>query len=363
MNYEEQSRKDKPFEGLSPEEAKRLFVYLCYVAHPRLTPDDIEKRWGKVFSPEEIPTVFEAMEIAHKINNDFPSNESPTTQDAPPKKTKKKGPVIALLIVLSAIGIAVWTCGKPEVRLLLLGIINPKKALSIYSYQLMNHATSKLANKETSGDELLKLGLQLQATRAKVYKRDALPYSTKDEIRISIDELLLKCYKTARAKSPPVNGALSSRFAVEASYRIALLYLPHDMVGMVKEEDRVDNISQNVAISTNYLQEAINYNHYDALSLMCNLLEKQRDEKSQKLLLRYRHRLADHPDATGKDVYSYIKTLRYSKQYSEEHLLSYLQKASTMGSDDAIRDLQKLRRDALSRGDIFINNYDKNSGL
>ena len=69
MNYEEQSRKDKPFEGLPPEEAKRLFVYLCYVAHPRLTPEDIEKRWGNVLPPEEIPTVFEAMEIAEKIKN------------------------------------------------------------------------------------------------------------------------------------------------------------------------------------------------------------------------------------------------------------------------------------------------------
>ena len=365
MNYEEQSRKDKPFEGLSQEEAKRLFVYMCYIAHPRLTPEDIEKRWGTVLPPEEIPTVFEAMEIAQRFKKETLSNESSTAQDEskPQSTPKRKGVVIALLLLLSAIGIAVWLCGKQEVRSRLLEIIDPEKALSQKAYQLMDNANALLATKETPGDELLKLSLQLQEIRTKVYKPNALPSSTKNEIRISLDELLLKCYKTVRAKSPPVGDALSTRFAVEASYRIALLYLPHDMLGMVREEDKVTSISQNYAVSTNFLQEAVNYNHHDALSLMCNLLERQRDEKSQKRLLRYRHRLADHPNATGQDVYSYLKELRQSGQQSEEQFLYYLKKAAAMGCDDAIRDIQKLRRDALSRGDIFNDDYDKNSGL
>ena len=104
MDYEEQSRKDKPFEGLSLEEAKRLFVYMCYVAHPRLTPEDVEKRWGKILPPEEIPTVFEAMEIAEKMkqtDNHF-QQDSQVIVAPPAKGATARKAVAWILFILCA---------------------------------------------------------------------------------------------------------------------------------------------------------------------------------------------------------------------------------------------------------------------
>lgn len=69
MDYKAQSKKEQPFSGLLPVEKKRLYVYMCYVMHPALTPEEIERKWGMVLSAEEKPTVFEALEIADDLRN------------------------------------------------------------------------------------------------------------------------------------------------------------------------------------------------------------------------------------------------------------------------------------------------------
>lgn len=71
MDYESIAKKDNPFEGLSIEEKRRLVVYFCYVAQPVMTMDEIEGKWGCVLSPDERPTVFDAMQMAEEIRNEI----------------------------------------------------------------------------------------------------------------------------------------------------------------------------------------------------------------------------------------------------------------------------------------------------
>ena len=82
MDYESMAKKDNPFEGLSIEEKRRLVVYFCYVAQPVMTMDEIEGKWGCVLSPEERPTVFDAMQMAEEIRKeiDRSKNVNPSHQ-------------------------------------------------------------------------------------------------------------------------------------------------------------------------------------------------------------------------------------------------------------------------------------------
>ena len=86
MDYESQSRKDNPFEGLSDDEKRHLFVYLCYVAHPSLTPEEIEKRWGRVLEDDKVPTVFEALEIAKTMKQKVAPQDSQAKVPTPRKE-------------------------------------------------------------------------------------------------------------------------------------------------------------------------------------------------------------------------------------------------------------------------------------
>ena len=58
MDYEKLMHKSNPFEDLSLEERKRLFVYMCHVAHPSCSADEINQKWGSVLSQSDMPTVF-----------------------------------------------------------------------------------------------------------------------------------------------------------------------------------------------------------------------------------------------------------------------------------------------------------------
>ena len=71
MDYESMAKKDNPSDGLQIEEKKRLVVYFCYVAQPVMTMDEIEGKWGCVLSPDERPTVFDAMQIAEEIRKEI----------------------------------------------------------------------------------------------------------------------------------------------------------------------------------------------------------------------------------------------------------------------------------------------------
>ncbi len=373
MDYEEQSRKDKPFEGLSPEEAKRLFVYMCYVAHPRLTPDDIEKRWGTVLPTEEIPTVFEAMEIAEKmkqtdnhIQQDSQVIVTPPTRGASAWKTVAW--ILFVLGVVAAIALGVGEEHKAEMRKQTELRIKKEEEIRIKKeeemrikeeqrkkeHQLRQEATAlmtavsnRLSSANASPDDLLKLGLRLQSVRESVLQNaaDVLNADTK----VLLDELLLRCYKKARGNVPP--GSFAFRSSVEACYRISLLYLPNRYRHYVDKNDRVHSLSESehMYIAKGYLKEAAECNHYRALSLFCTIcLEDRKEIKSrpseytydykgtlatlEQQITTYGRLLADHSMSSGNDVYFYAIWI---SNVSPEESVRYLKKAARMGNTDA----------------------------
>ena len=66
MNYRLQSAKTNPFEGLTPDEALRLYVYFTKVMDPPVNGDDIFRRFGFVPSGGT-PNVFKSLQIEHEI--------------------------------------------------------------------------------------------------------------------------------------------------------------------------------------------------------------------------------------------------------------------------------------------------------
>ena len=77
MDYIKQSNNEQPFEGLTLNEKKYLWVYMCYIHHPNFTPEEIKKRWGEVLSIDERPTVFDALEIVKKIKEELDDRVAP----------------------------------------------------------------------------------------------------------------------------------------------------------------------------------------------------------------------------------------------------------------------------------------------
>ena len=253
MDYEEQSRKDKPFEGLSPEEAKRLFVYMCYVAHPRLTPEDIEKRWGRVLPPEEIPTVFEAMEIAEKMKHKPAQSHSDTRAK---EATSNKG--INIGMVIDRITICLIIIGTVVVfirhKRLLVGSTEPirkeekrlepsssktnlvlqawlreqeelrkqeaqkqeeqrrQEELKLLAMRLINSASESLSSGNIAPKELWEMGLKLQTIREEVHSKDGILTA---ENMVLLEETVLRCYKKARGNIPRM---LSDSFTVLTQY-------------------------------------------------------------------------------------------------------------------------------------------------
>ena len=103
MDYERQMRKPNPFEGLSAKERKYLFVYMCLMAHPNLSVDEIERKWGCVLPQSEYPPVFEALDIVDKIKHETitpHSSPKPRKQPSPPFPTlSNKGKMGCCIIV------------------------------------------------------------------------------------------------------------------------------------------------------------------------------------------------------------------------------------------------------------------------
>ena len=385
MDYEEQSRKDKPFEGLSLEEAKRLFVYMCYVAHPRLTPEDVEKRWGKILPPEEIPTVFEAMEIAEKMkqtDNHF-QQDSQVIVAPPAKGATARKAVAWILFILCAFTLVALSVlhqervaeirrqeelrkaeirkqeemQKAEIRkqeeMQKAEIRKQEQQLKQEATALIDSATSLLSSPMTLEIECLEMGIKLQDMRARVISNPTISRDT--DLLVQLDESLLRCYKKARGnKSPKSSIQLPS--AVEACYRIALLYLPSSYFDFVVRGDRVARFSENHDVSMQFLQEAVECEHYKALSLYCRirveeLLKVRQDigtpnptDYAQRAQIRsleqlvsiYRRQLASHKEATGRDVYLYAKWI--SKTDPDE-ALEWFKKAARMSDMDAKKEL------------------------
>lgn len=376
MDYESQSRKDKPFEGLSDDDKKHLFVYLCYVAHPNLTPEEIEKRWGKVLDEDRVPTVFEALEIASTMKQKAAPQDSQTIVPTPKKEAsawKTLAWILFVLGVVAAIALGVSEERKVEIRKKEETRIKKemrkqeemrkkeeemrkkeeqrKKAhqLRQEATALMTAASNLLSSANASPDDLLKLGLKLQSVRDSVLQNaaDVLNADTK----VLLDELLLRCYKKARGNEPP--GSYAYRSSVEACYRISLLYLPYQYRAYVATNDKVSSLSERMDIAKGYLKEAVECNHYRALSLFCKIcLEEKKEFKNkhsndtsdyrgnlaalEQKITTYGRLLADHSMASGKDVYFYAMWI---SKVSPEESVRYLKKAARMGNTDAKKEL------------------------
>lgn len=398
MDYEEQSRKERPFEGLSLEEAKRLFVYMCHVAHPSLAPDEIERRWGKVLPDDEIPTVFEALEIAGKIKeeiigSDVQNTELASQKDNGGKRSNRGGKIFTCLFMFSVPLFGFLVCiivddqslwQKQKVR-------QEVTSLTSAAQQLLSNSNestvdpSGFTKKGNSANDLLNMGLELQRLRGKMlvcgWIRDS------DEF-VLIEELLLKCYKRASTHHSDSYGKEEGQMAAEAAafYRLSLLYLPHKYREFVREEDKVASLSENYDVATNFLNAAVERNQYNAIKLIINIdLEQRRENKNNAKYFRMiaaritenKKRLAQHPDATSNDIYQYAvwiaethpsEAFEYLKKaaemgdenalelISETHpseSLKYLKKAAEMGNEKAKKILLILREEALAEGNTL----------
>lgn len=71
MNYESTAKNPTPFKGLSVQLRRRLVVYLCYIATPAMTPDEVRQRWGEVLSADDWPLAHEAMDLIDEIKKEL----------------------------------------------------------------------------------------------------------------------------------------------------------------------------------------------------------------------------------------------------------------------------------------------------
>ena len=119
MDYAKQSNEEQPFEGLSLEEKKRLWVYMCHIAHPCFTAEEIERRWGRVLGGDEVPTVFSALEIAKEIKDEIRASDT-SVQPKGVVVTKKSRTVwisiIIFCVVFLLIGVLCYLLNKEQMR-------------------------------------------------------------------------------------------------------------------------------------------------------------------------------------------------------------------------------------------------------
>ena len=405
MDYENLMNKRNPFEGLSLEEKKRLYVYMCHIAHPCYSADEINQKWGCVLSQSDMPTVFEALEIVEAItreNNVRGSDE----QTAVSKQDKRYSVgcvigVIILILFIVFIGVVLSNEQVKAERRERVLVEEQRKAdaerfkedrrqekLRKERFckeldELEDAANTLLLDKNATSEELLEMGLKLQCERSRTQNIEGIS----EESKILLDELLLKCYKNGAKTVYKYPGnykntekILVDKFAAEASYRLAVLYLPQSYIRFLKEEDRVYNWTSNNEISYERLKASAEFGHYKALSLLSNICLEKRDEYKRKhqldldyyrqgidygghrkgvfehlkmlesIVSYYFHKLADHPDATSGDVYQYAYWIKNS---SPDESLKYLKKAVEMGDAQAKQELLKRKRDAMNKGNVI----------
>ena len=66
MNYQVQVTKARPFEGLSKDEALRLFIYMTRIMNPAVNADEVYRRYGYIPEGGTL-NVFKAMELAEEV--------------------------------------------------------------------------------------------------------------------------------------------------------------------------------------------------------------------------------------------------------------------------------------------------------
>jgi len=402
MDYENLMNKRNPFEGLSLEEKKRLYVYMCHIAHPCYSADEINQKWGSVLSQSDMPTVFEALEIAEAIRRESNVRDSgEQTTVSKPDKRDTAGCVIGFIILIIFIVLIVVVANeqiKAERRER--AQVEERKKAEAERWEeerrqeklrqekfrkeldeLEDVANTLLRGKNATSEELLEMGLKLQRVRSGAQNKTWI----NEENKILLDELLLKCYKNGAKTVYKYPGnykntekILVDKFAAEASYRLAVLYLPECYMKFVKEEERMYDWPSNIKMSRECLKGSAEFGHYKALSLLSKICLEERNEykkehqraldyyngnpgwgdkeiyehhkKLESIVSYYFHKLADHPNATGSDVYQYAWWIENS---SPDESLKYLKKAVEMGDAQAKQELLKRKRAALDKGNVI----------
>lgn len=360
MDYAKQSNEEQPFEGLSLEEKKRLWVYMCHIAHPNLSPEDVERKWGKVLSDSETPTVFEALEIVKEVKREI--NEVTSSAETSVQKTgcgigALIVAIIAILLIFMLIGVSLsgQKQQRPQqvkntVKDAVKEVLHQEECIQ-KAEQLKNSAVDLLGAHNTSSEELLNMGLRLESVIRLV------PYYCHDE-RLSLKETLLQCYKKA------ITRHHGDMFATEATFRMALLYLPQQYDKLLDKEDRDSgaSLASNEKLSMGYLKDAAENGHYKALSLISKILLEIRNNCRDSYrnyeyldrvyhhtelrailnrdITRYKKQLALHTKATSDDIYSYAYWTSNSNPSESEE---YMRKAARMGN-------KKAREELLEKG-------------
>ena len=361
MDYAKQSNKEQPFEGLSLEEKKRLWVYMCHIAHPNLSPEDVERKWGKVLSDSETPTVFEALEIVKEVKREINEVTSSAENSAP----KTGCGIVVLIGVMIAIFPILFGVShlqqkqqrRDHKRQQQAEEVLHKQECSQNAEQLKKSAVELLAVDNTSSEDLLNIGLRLESAIR------LMPYSCQDE-RLSLKEMLLQCYK----KAISIARHRGDRFATEATFRMALLYLPQKYDKFLDQRDRDYGVclAWNEKLSMGYLKDAAENGHYRALSLISKILMEmesiRRSEEGGSYLRQYKYIDGNYHDkweikkilrrditrdkelqalqtnATAEDIYNYAVWISNSNPSESE---KYMQKAAGMGSYKARKELLK----------------------
>lgn len=106
MNYYEQSRKQNPFDGLTLEEQKKLFVYFCQFATPRLNDEQIFRKYGFVL-PMCGLRIDESMsigiEVARELAYGSDDKGMPKEQPSTAASSGNTGCLVPLMIMLGSI--------------------------------------------------------------------------------------------------------------------------------------------------------------------------------------------------------------------------------------------------------------------
>lgn len=344
MDYAKQSNEEQPFEGLSLEEKKRLWVYMCHIAHPNLSPEDVERKWGKALSDSETPTVFEALELAKIIRQEISVPPQSTGDNNMPANKTSKGIIGACISVAIAmitftliiLVISAQETAKEQRR--------KQKDEVVVQFKQKIHdmevcAESVLSNDSPSIEALLQQGQKIHDFLAKSYFSTDWDYEkllkrrgmSMHELLRNLRELLLKCYNRA-----------SEVGSSEADYRLGLLYSGNYRV-----------FYDNKALSLEFLQRAARRGHYSALYLVVKELRnsyidlrsemspvyssdyvKKRDQLTQlnRQLEEFYPMLANHKNASDSDIYDYA---RWISRSNPDESLRYLKRAAKMGNGKA----------------------------
>ena len=380
LNYEAQSRKDNPFDGLSTEDRRLMFVYMCHVAHPISSPEDIEKKWGRVLQESDMPTVFEALELVEKIKGEMRSHNagySSVNNDSSKKPVPITGCLSMILVISCLCGLVYLGVLQQEAETQMQAEMQAKKDAEAESRKeslrkdaesLVKRAVVLLSSSAANSENLLNMGLKLEEVR----KRDAQMRCLDDETAVSIAELLVKCYRRASVKTKKKTKLMEEdRIPAEASYRLALHYLPRVYMDCADEDYKVVTLSSNLELSKKYLEEAAESEHYKALVLMCVISRRERDaylrtqdenalkdyrsvrdkrDALENTVSRWWSKLAYHPRATGADVYRYAIWISNT---NPQKSLELLKKAADMGDDKAKQEWIKRRRESLNDGNVI----------